>query len=48
MTTHELPIHGTVYGVLLNSNAEWQSASPHMTEALGLVHVWAGALPFGV
>nr|WP_315230039.1 fumarylacetoacetate hydrolase family protein [uncultured Limnohabitans sp.] len=33
MTTHELPIHGTVYGVLLNSNAEWQSASPHMHEA---------------
>ncbi|CAN1494432.1 MhpD 2-keto-4-pentenoate hydratase/2-oxohepta-3-ene-1,7-dioic acid hydratase (catechol pathway) [Burkholderiaceae bacterium] len=33
MTTHELPIHGTVYGVLLNSNAEWQSASAHMNEA---------------
>lgn len=33
MTTHELPIHGTVYGVLLNSNAEWQSASTHMNEA---------------
>ena len=33
MTTHELPIHGTVYGVLLNSNAEWQSASAHMHEA---------------
>ena len=33
MTSHELPIHGTVYGVLLNSNAEWQSASPHMNEA---------------
>jgi 5-oxopent-3-ene-1,2,5-tricarboxylate decarboxylase / 2-hydroxyhepta-2,4-diene-1,7-dioate isomerase len=33
MTTHELPIHGTVYGVLLNANAEWQSASAHMNEA---------------
>jgi 5-oxopent-3-ene-1,2,5-tricarboxylate decarboxylase/2-hydroxyhepta-2,4-diene-1,7-dioate isomerase len=33
MTSHELPIHGTVYGVLLNSNAEWQSASTHMHEA---------------
>jgi len=33
MSTHELPIHGTVYGVLLNSNAEWQSASPFMTDA---------------
>jgi 5-oxopent-3-ene-1,2,5-tricarboxylate decarboxylase/2-hydroxyhepta-2,4-diene-1,7-dioate isomerase len=27
------PIHGTVYGVLLNGHAEWQAAQPLMTEA---------------
>lgn len=33
MSTSELPIHGTVYGVLLNAQAEWQSASALMHEA---------------
>lgn len=33
MSTSELPIHGTVYGVLLNAQAEWQSASALMNEA---------------
>lgn len=33
MSTSELPIHGTVYGVLLNAHAEWQSASAQMHEA---------------
>ena len=33
MSTSELPIHGTVYGVLLNAHAEWQSASALMHEA---------------
>jgi 5-oxopent-3-ene-1,2,5-tricarboxylate decarboxylase/2-hydroxyhepta-2,4-diene-1,7-dioate isomerase len=32
MSTSELPIHGTVYGVLLNAQAEWQSASALMNE----------------
>jgi 5-oxopent-3-ene-1,2,5-tricarboxylate decarboxylase/2-hydroxyhepta-2,4-diene-1,7-dioate isomerase len=27
------PIHGTVYGVLLNGQAEWQAAEPLMTQA---------------
>lgn len=32
--THtDFPIHGTVYGVLLNANAEWQNATAQMTEA---------------
>ena len=37
MTAHipspDLPIHGTVYGVLLNSQAEWQAAAPLMVSA---------------
>jgi 5-oxopent-3-ene-1,2,5-tricarboxylate decarboxylase/2-hydroxyhepta-2,4-diene-1,7-dioate isomerase len=37
MTAHtpspDLPIHGTVYGVLLNSQAEWQTATPLMSSA---------------
>lgn len=33
MTEHTLPIHGTVYGVLLNGQSEWQSASASMNEA---------------
>ncbi|WP_408596856.1 fumarylacetoacetate hydrolase family protein [Limnohabitans sp.] len=37
MTAHipspDLPIHGTVYGVLLNSQAEWQVAAPLMSNA---------------
>ena len=37
MTAHlpsaDLPIHGTVYGVLLNSQAEWQAAAPLMASA---------------
>lgn len=37
MTAHipspDLPIHGTVYGVLLNSQAEWQVAAPLMASA---------------
>ena len=37
MTAHipspDLPIHGTVYGVLLNSHAEWQVSAPLMTQA---------------
>ncbi|MEY4364447.1 MAG: hypothetical protein RLZZ24_1799 [Pseudomonadota bacterium] len=31
--THPWPIHGTVYGVLLNGEAEWQAAEPLMTQA---------------
>ena len=31
--SHPLPIHGTVYGVLLNSTAEWQTAAAFMHEA---------------
>ncbi len=33
MTTPTLPIRGTVYGVLLNAQAEWQAAEPLMREA---------------
>lgn len=37
MTAHspspDLPIHATVYGVLLNSEAEWQQAAPLMASA---------------
>ena len=32
-STHPWPIHGTVYGVLLNSQAEWQAAEPLMAQA---------------
>lgn len=31
--TPALPLHGTVYGVLLNSQAEWQAAEPVMHDA---------------
>ena len=33
LSTPPLPIHGTVYGVLLNSHAEWQVAEPLMAQA---------------
>ena len=33
MNTPPIPIHGTVYGVLLNSRAEWQVAEPLMHDA---------------
>ena len=32
-SAHPWPIHGTVYGVLLNGQAEWQCAEPLMSEA---------------
>ena len=32
MNASPLPIHGTVYGVLLNSAAEWQATEPLMHE----------------
>ena len=32
-TPHPWPIHGTVYGVLLNAQAEWQAAQALMTQA---------------
>ena len=32
-STPDGPIHGTVYGVLLNGQAEWQAAEPLMTQA---------------
>lgn len=32
-SAHPWPIHGTVYGVLLNSQAEWQTAEPLMAQA---------------
>lgn len=32
-TAHPWPIHGTVYGVLLNGAHEWQSAEPLMSQA---------------
>lgn len=33
MTPDHIPLHGTVYGVLLNAEAEWQAATPFMEAA---------------